>query len=667
MTNDQYTSLLPNWWSMEWAQAKLGEFSEEQLKAGYDLICGGFFSHIIADGTGPVYCENASTSTKLRSVRYTTYQKQRLRQIIQEEPDGSGDLRRGTMSRALWEKLLSKRLAPCLTASDELSPKSYLARNMNNPEEPVYEAAVLLCSAWLVSCDPALMFAWRGLSLYDELSIPRFPIRPLPTGELPAARIDLPVSRDERLRNLESEKFGPGGTEIIMRWATGLPARTWLSSTLPAHSDLRTAEKLAPKLKNLSADARSGNTVLTADLALPDGSMQSPALSFDHLSSWSDSGLRSFFRIHQSDCLSIAENSLSNDAYTALERNCSGLFDGSQDRITGTGGAAGAALALRAAAAISEYPRLMLRWRGLSVLACAEANRKAGLERQDRKSGNSPSRGADSRSGGDSVTEAEAFSDLRAPESQADHAPDEPGSAPWVHKWLAGSGLMENDEIAGEARAALREGRAGSLEFDPGKNLLSCRIKDELGAEDTVTMSFGSYDPQKRSIVCSLLYLNPELLRELREGVVSAALQKLLGRYGIALLPDGKEELSDSSGCRESGNMLAAMIRASQLLTDNPALLLRWRGIDVRDESLFDRKSISGETLLEICAPGPAAREFIRLFLKDPLKAPLAEAAGIIAQGQAGDPEADGKGGVMAACGTGKDKKTLVLALKPFT
>lgn len=148
---------------------------------------------------------------------------------------------------------------------------------------------------------------------------------------------------------------------------------------------------------------------------------------------------------------------------------------------------------------------------------------------------------------------------------------------------------------------------------------------------------------------------------------MSAALQKLLGRYGIALLPDGKEELSDSSGCRESGNMLAAMIRASQLLTDNPALLLRWRGIDVRDESLFDRKSISGETLLEICAPGPAAREFIRLFLKDPLKAPLAEAAGIIAQGQAGDPEADGKGGVMAACGTGKDKKTLVLALKPFT
>lgn len=128
MTNDQYTSLLPNWWSMEWAQAKLGEFSEEQLKAGYDLICGGFFSHIIADGTGPVYCENASTSTKLRSVRYTTYEKQRLRQIIQEEPDGSGDLRRGTMSRALWEKLLSKRLAPCLTASDELSPKSYLAR-----------------------------------------------------------------------------------------------------------------------------------------------------------------------------------------------------------------------------------------------------------------------------------------------------------------------------------------------------------------------------------------------------------------------------------------------------------------------------------------------------------------------------------------------------------
>ena len=129
MTNDGYTSLLPNWWSMEWARAKLGQFSEEQLKAGYDLICGGFFSNIIADGTGPVYCENASTSTKLRSVRYTTPQKQRLRQIIQQDPEGSLDLRKGTMNRALWEKLLSKRLAPGLTAKDELSPKSYLVRN----------------------------------------------------------------------------------------------------------------------------------------------------------------------------------------------------------------------------------------------------------------------------------------------------------------------------------------------------------------------------------------------------------------------------------------------------------------------------------------------------------------------------------------------------------
>ena len=674
MTNDGYTLLLPNWWSMEWAKAKLGQFSEEQLKAGYDLICGGFFSHIIADGTGPVYCENASTSTKLRSMRYTTPQKQRLRQIIQQDPEGSLDLRKGTMNRALWEKLLSKRLAPGLTANDELSPKSYLVRNENNPEEPAYEAAVLLCAAWLVSCDPALMFAWRGLSLYDELSIPRFPIRPLPTGELPAAKIDLPVSRDEKLRNLESEKFGKGGTEIIMRWAAGLPARTWLSSMLPAHSDLRAAEKLAPKLTNLSADAGSGNTVLTADLTLPDGSRESPTLSFEHLSYWSDSGLRSFFRIHQSDCLSLAENSLGNDAYKALERNCSEVFDGSRDRITGIGGAAGAALALRAAAAISKYPRLMLRWRGLSVLACAEANRKAGLERLNRKSGNHsgisgnfPSGVDGSRSGGDRGAEAEAFSDLRAPDSQADHAREEPGNAPWVQKWLDGSGLMKNDEIAGEARAALREGRAGDLTYDSGNNLIRCRITDELGQTDTVTLSFGSYDSGKRSLICSLMYLYPQHLRELREGLVSAALQKLCSRYGVALLPDGNEQLSDSRGDAGNGNKLAALIRASQLLSDDPALLLRWRGMDINDESLLDRKNINSEALLEICAPSQSARDFIRLFVKDPQRAPLAEAAGIIAQGQAGDPEADGKGGVMAACGTGKDKKTLVLALKPFT
>ena len=669
MTNAGYTSLFPNWWSLEWAQFKLGEFSEEQLKAGYDLLCGGFFSNILADGTGPVYCENASTSTKLRSARYTTPQKLRIRQIIQEDTDGIGDLRKGIMNRALWEKLLSKRLAPVLTVRDELSPKSYLARNMNNPEEPVYEAAVLLCAAWLVSCDPALMFAWRGLSLYDELSIPRFPVRPLPTGELPAGKIDLPVSRDERLRNLESQKFGEGGTEIIKRWAASLPARSWLSSMLPAHSDLSAAERLAPELHNLSADAGSGNTVLTADLTLPDGSRQSPGLSFEPLSYWSDSGLRSFFGLHQSDCLSLAKNSLRNDAYSLLERSYPELFDGSRDRLTGTGGAAGAALALRAAKAISEYPRLMLRWRGLNVLASAEANRKAALERLHRKFGShsSISGNDDARSDKDRAAAAEVFSDLNAPDGQAAHAPEEPGSAPWVQKWLDGSGLMENDEAAGEARAALRERRVGDLEFDPGKNLLSGRITDELGAKATVTLSFGSYDQQKRSLVCSLLYLHPELLRELREGVVSAALQKLFNRYGIALLPDGKEEISDSRGCRESGNMLAAMIRASQLLTDDPSLLLRWRGIDVRDESLFDTKSISAETLLEICAPAPAAREFIGLFVKDPLKAPLAEAVSLVAQGKTGDPEPDGKGSVMTDCGTGKDRKTLVLSLKPFT
>ena len=664
MTNDGYTSLLPNWWSMEWARAKLGQFSEEQLKAGYDLLCGGFFSNIIADGTGPVYCENASTSTKLRSVRYTTPQKLRIRQIIQQEPDGSGDLRKGTMNRTLWEKLLSKRLAPGLTAKDELSPKSYLVRNKNNPEEPAYEAAVLLCAAWLVSCDPALMFAWRGLSLYDELSIPRFPIRPLPTGELPAAEIDLPVSRDEKLRNLESEKFGKGGTEIIMRWAAGLPARTWLSSMLPAHSDLRAAEKLAPKLKNLSADAGSGNTVLTARLT--DG--QSVSLSFKPLEYWSVPGLRSFFTSHASDCRSLAENSLSNDAYKALERNCSQVFDGSRDRITGIGGAAGAALALRAAAAISKYPRLMLRWRGFDVLACDESNRRSG--RYGSTSGSFSCGNADRRSAGDddgSAASLEVFCDMRAADTQKTRAPDEPGSAPWIRPLFKGSRLLQNDDIAGEARAALREGRAGDLTYDPGNNLISCRITDELGQTDTVTLSFGSYDSAKRSLICSLMYLYPQHLRELREGLVSAALQKLFSRYGIALLPDGNEQLSDSRGDAGNGNKLAALIRASQLLSDDPALLLRWRGIDINDESLLDRKNINSEALLEICAPSQSARDFIRLFVKDPQRAPLAEAAGLLAEGIVGDPEADGQGGVRITCGPDKDRKTLVLALKPFT
>lgn len=172
-----YKSLLPNWWSQAWAKAKLAEFSTRQLNDACRLLTDGCFYYVSAGGRGPIHCYGMLSATKLRCNRYSSPQKVRLRNLILSDREGCDDLRKGIMNEALWEKIRNKYLLPQLAGFDELS----LAGRTKGPNISVYTAAELLYAAWLVSCDPALMFAWRGVSLYGDLGIQSIAVKPLPS------------------------------------------------------------------------------------------------------------------------------------------------------------------------------------------------------------------------------------------------------------------------------------------------------------------------------------------------------------------------------------------------------------------------------------------------------------------------------------------------------
>ena len=82
-------------------------------------------------------------------------------------------------------------------------------------------------------------------------------------------------------------------------------------------------------------------------------------------------------------------------------------------------------------------------------------------------------------------------------------------------------------ENAGDARAALREGRAGDFKYDEKEHRTVCEIADEFGDRHTVTLSFGFYKPEERALLGALFYLNEKRLNELREGRITPALRTL--------------------------------------------------------------------------------------------------------------------------------------------
>ncbi|MDY6323051.1 MAG: DEAD/DEAH box helicase [Succinivibrio sp.] len=673
MTTYVYTKLLSNWWSKKWAESKLAYFSAKELNAAYALLSEKGFANVVANGKGPIYCYASSLlCTKLRCMRHSPLQKQKILQIILADTKACDALRKGVMDMALWDKLYDKFFSPELTKNDELSDFS----RVPNPEKHLYEAAALLCAAWLVNCDPALMFAWRGLRIYDELSIPRLPVKPLPSGKTPWESIDLPAPALAEQASPQVDRFSPENREIINRFAAKPWVRTWLENVLSPVTDLIEAAELAPRISKIEKDALSKGTNVTAVLETDSGPDLALALYFGHSGRETGERLETFFGYHKAECFALAEeNTLSDALCASLSRILPGLLNGTQDELQDRNTPEAAALALRLAAVFSKYPRQMLRWRGFNALAFCGYLRRAKIEKQKPK----PRKRRSSLWDDDYSLFSEPddsydykpepqLNDLKAPEERPALASDEPGSAEWAQQWLNSFGFLAYDDFAGEAKAALREGRVGEFVFAPRKKLIGCQITDEFGEKHTVTLHFTQFDKNDREMLGALMYSSPKFEEQIKEGLIGATLQQQLKDRGVKLLPDGYDHAEDREKGAESSYATAVLIKATQLLSADPLLLFKWRGINLQNEDPFGTKYVSGEALLRIAVNDPIAREFVGIFLKDPHQAPLAEAVKLLSLKRIGAPESEGKGLVSVTCHLPKGgKKTLSLSLKPFT
>lgn len=143
---------------------------------------------------------------------------------------------------------------------------------------------------------------------------------------------------------------------------------------------------------------------------------------------------------------------------------CGGRLQGGSGSSTGdtlrdSSDPAAQALALRAAAAMSKYPRLMLYWRGFDILAYAGYHQRTGSGLPNQRSRSSRRYGPYDADYSGKPTGSGMLCDLKAPDDTAEEAPDLPGSAPWAESWIGSFDLMGYDDVAGAAMAALREGK----------------------------------------------------------------------------------------------------------------------------------------------------------------------------------------------------------------
>lgn len=306
MTLAGYMALLPDWWSRDWAKTMLLEFSAKDLNEAFKLILNRGFMEVSADGKGPLYFDTGSLKVKLRLLRLSPKEKSEVRQIILRDEAGAADLQRGVMNEALWAKLRREGLSPELTYSDDLS--IYCGRP--DRSESVCRAAALLLASWLVSSDPALMFAWRGLGIYDDLNIPRILVRHLPNGNEPAYVTHLPAARNVLLAEAEPKVLTEEGRAVAGRWATRPYALAWLLTELPLGADLSRADALAPRLGGFTISDSSRGRELRANLEIPDGQTGTVSVSFAKLSPGYEDRLRKYLSEHREECLTIG---LKND------------------------------------------------------------------------------------------------------------------------------------------------------------------------------------------------------------------------------------------------------------------------------------------------------------------------------------------------------------------
>jgi|GEM_PF-124116 len=666
MKQTDYRALLPNWWSQAWAQHFLQKFSNIVLAQAYIRLSERKLSVLSIAGTGPAYAYfDEWKRIKLRFKRFKPAEKNRIRTYLSEPPDWTEELRSGSMSRALWDQLCAMFFPLPLSENDVLTGES----GVKEAESEILQAALVLCLAWFVSCDPAYIFVWRGFDLYGELKLQPRPLRPLPSGAYAARHIWLPgkTTSFSPAEPAAADRFDAEDLEIINRHATRPWARAWLESALPAGADLKAAETLSPALCGFSFENKDGHVQVTAKAPAATGKPQEVRLVFDQLSYSASSRLIKFFESHEEDCHALAENRPGDDVLAVLENYRRGFFSGSRDKVES--GVEGAALALRAAEALSKYPRLMVLWRGIDLLAIDQYLKRTVFRRLVEKS--RKKRGRDEYY--DSFYDdfgpdfgSDELCDIKTP-AKPDHLPpDSPGGEPWAQRWLYGFGVRKYDDFVGWAKAALREGRLGDFVYDGKKSGLGCELANVWGEKQHLSLHFEQLSAEQRNLIRAMMCLYPQYEKELKAGTISVKLQELLKKFGIRILPDNSERASDRREQFTSG-ALAMIIKATQLLSADPLRLFSWRGLDPKSADFSDPSKVTAESLLALCAPSGFAGRFIKGFLKAPQKETLIKAAACLSEKRVGAPEPDFKGHVRVSCRLAKGKKQLSLGLKPFT
>jgi SNF2 family DNA or RNA helicase/uncharacterized Zn finger protein len=165
------------------------------------------------------------------------------------------------------------------------------------------------------------------------------------------------------------------------------------------------------------------------------------------------------------------------------------------------------------------------------------------------------------------------------------------GKTNWGKKWIEALESIDRDtNRLGRGKTYARNHSVKDIQCNG--NLITAKVQGSRNSPYSIKLELTPYSAQEKKRVETLLKENPGIFGEFSVGKISETVSQFFDKNQIHFFPDSWDEMKSTCSCPDWANPCKHRAAVYYLLANeidkNPALLLEWRGIDL--------KKITGKT-----------------------------------------------------------------------
>ncbi|MGI6495891.1 MAG: hypothetical protein ACOX5G_07350 [Kiritimatiellia bacterium] len=160
----------------------------------------------------------------------------------------------------------------------------------------------------------------------------------------------------------------------------------------------------------------------------------------------------------------------------------------------------------------------------------------------------------------------------------------------WGDRWIRAFEALRPGARLGRGRNYAVSGQVTLLEFSPGR--LDARVQGGRDTPYALSVEFAALDAAAARRIATRLRGNPLLLARILTRELPRRLQRWFEEEGVPLFPAGPEDMRTRCDCPDWSHVCkhvaAAYLLFGEAMEQDPALLLRLRGLDMPEFAAFD-------------------------------------------------------------------------------